>query len=472
MRKFSIVEFSVDHPKVVVAISVIITMLFMTQFTKIKTDTNPKNMLPATSDVRVWNDEVEKTFNLYEDTLVIGVVNEKGILNGGTLGRIQRITGEILRLKGVAATDVSSFTTIDNIEVENEDLKVSTLMAALPKNDKEIEHLRKILYENPLFVNRFISKDGKTTAIYVPLQKGANGKEIADAIRQIVRKEGGGEKYYVAGDPVARDTFGVDMFKLMGILAPIAGMVMFLVRYLMFRDMFLSIVLMMDAMISIVWSMGLLIGLGFPIHIMSSMAPVFLMAIATDSMHIFNEFYFRYKETGNKRAAIIETMGAVSKPVRSTALATAAGFAVLLFMNIVPVQVFGGLVAFGTIVLRILSFTFIPAMFTFVKEKKLEKIARSEEADTGKMSLFLKKLAGFGLRRPETVIGGLIFFLMAIAGVTQITVNNNLVEWFKKGSEVRVADTVINQVLGGTATGYYNGPQKLDNMLSYSKSRK
>jgi hypothetical protein len=121
-------------------------------------------------------------------------------------------------------------------------------------------------------------------------------------------------------------------------------MIMLVVRFLMFRDLFLSVTLMLDAMISIIWAMGLLIGLGFPVHIMSSMAPVFLMAIATDSMHIFNEFYFRYRESGDKRGAILATMQAVSRPVRNTALATAAGFAVLLFMNIVPVRVFGGVV--------------------------------------------------------------------------------------------------------------------------------
>lgn len=68
MRRFSLVEFSVDHPKLIVILSIIVTLAFMTQFTKIRTDTNPKNMLPATSDVRVWNDGVEKTFSLYEDT--------------------------------------------------------------------------------------------------------------------------------------------------------------------------------------------------------------------------------------------------------------------------------------------------------------------------------------------------------------------------------------------------------------------
>jgi predicted RND superfamily exporter protein len=455
MRKFSLVEFSVEHPKLVVVLTIVLSVIFMTQFPKIKTDTNPKNMLPATSDVRVWNDDVEKTFALYEDMIVLGIVNEKGILNRDTLGKIQRITDETLDIKGVAARDVSSFTTIDNVTVEAATLKVAPLMTAVPESDGDIEYLRKMLYENPLFINRIISEDGKTTAIYVPLEKGANGKEIADKIREILKKQKGDEKYYIAGDPVARDTFGAEMFKLMAVFAPIAGMVMFLVRYLMFRDIFLSIALMMDAMISIIWSMGLLIGLGFPIHIMSSMAPVFMMAIATDSIHIFNEFYFRYREKKDKKAAIIETMRAVSRPVRYTALATAAGFAVLLFMNIIPVKVFGGLVAFGTISLRILSFSFIPAMFTFVNEKSIEKIAQSEDIGLSKTSRFLKSLAGFGTNHSKTtVIVGVLLSAVAIVGISKTVVNNNLVEWFKKGSDVRVADAVINRALGGTSLAY------------------
>ncbi|MBI4827111.1 MAG: MMPL family transporter [Nitrospirae bacterium] len=455
MKKFSLVEFSVEHPKLIVLFTIIITLAFATQFTKIKTDTNPKSMLPETSDVRMWNDEVEKTFSLYEDMIVVGIVNEKGVLNKDTLGKVQRITDEILKLKGVAARDVNSFPTITNVTAEAGTLRVAPLMTEIPRDDAEMQKLHKMLFENPLFIDKIISKDGKTTAIYVPLEKGSNGKEIADEIKKILKKETGDEKYYVAGDPVARDTFGAEMFKLMAIFAPIAGMVMLLVRYLMFRDLFLSITLMMDAMVSIVWSMGLLIGLGYPIHIMSSMAPVFLMAIATDSMHIFNEFYFRYREKKDKKAAIIETMRAVSRPVRNTALATAVGFGVLLFMNIIPVQVFGGVVAFGTIVLRILSFSFIPAMFTFVKDEQIEKIAHAEDIGSSRTSSLLQKLASIGTHSPKaTVIVGLLLFAISIVGITKMNVNNNLVEWFKKDSDVRIADTVINSSLGGTSMAY------------------
>lgn len=455
MKKMSLVRFSIAHPGLVMLLVVAMTFAFATQFPKLKTDTNPKNMLPPTSDVRQWNDEVDKTFGLYEDTIVVGVVNDKGVLNPDTLTRIRDITQEIVKLKGVAARDVSSFTTIDNVTAEGDGLKVGPLLVDIPKTGAETAVLRKTLHENPLFLNRIISRDEKATAIYVPLDRGANGKEIADQVREIVRKQKGDERFYIAGDPVARDTFGAEMFKLMGIFSPIAGMIMFIAIYLMFRNLALAMSMMMVAMVSIVWTMGLLVGLGFPVHIMSSMGPVFLMAIATDSIHIFNEFYFRYRENRDKRAAIIETMNAVGRPVQYTALATAAGFAVLLFMHIVPVQVFGGLVVFGTLVLRLFSFTLIPAILTFVREEKIDKASSREDIAASRSARLLAALAGFGARRAgATVLAGLVLVAAAAAGMAQVTVNNNLVAWFKQGSEVRTADTVINQALGGTSLGY------------------
>src|SRR3970040_1986565 len=185
MRKFSLVEFSVVHPKLIVSLTIIFTLAFMTQFPRMRTDTNPKNMLPATSDVRDWNDEEDKTFALYEDMIVLGIAREQGILTSETLGRIDRITDELLKIKGVAARDVTSFPTITNVTSEAGTLKVAPLMAEVPKTDSDIRNLRKSLFENPLFVDRIISKDGRTTAIYVPLEKGANGKEVADRIREV-----------------------------------------------------------------------------------------------------------------------------------------------------------------------------------------------------------------------------------------------------------------------------------------------
>ena len=455
MKNLSLVEFSIKHPAIIFAISAIITIIFLTQFPKVTTDTNPKNMLPPDSGVRVLNDKVEKLFGLYEDTIVVGIVNEKGVLNADTLGKIRRITDAILYLDGVASRDVVSFSTIDDLTAEGDVLRVGPLMESPPSTEEELKDFKERLFSNPMFLDRVISGDATTTAIYVPLEKGANGKAVADRIREITAKEKGIETYHIAGDPVARDTFGSEMFKLMGVFSPIAGMIMFAAAYFMFRSFFLSVSIMIPALMIIIWSMGLLIGLGFPVHIMSSMAPVFLMAIATDSIHIFNEFSFRYREKNDKKAAIMATMESVGVPLIYSDITTAVGFASLLLANIIPVKVFGFGVAFGTMILLLSSFTLIPALLTLINVEKLKRASPGKNSEVNGSSRRMRALGSIGANSPKaTVAVGLVFFIAAVIGITRINVNNNMVSWFKKGSDMRIADTAMNESLGGTSLAY------------------
>jgi predicted RND superfamily exporter protein len=432
-----------------------LTLLSLLPLPRIRTDTNPKNMLPPTSPVRVRNAAVEQAFSLYEDIIVVEIQNDAGVLDPTTLDKIRRLTQAIMEIPSVATRDVTSFLTVTNVSAEGGTLRVGPLMPETPRTPADLASLRQALFGNPLFIDRIISRDGKTTAIYVPLEKAANGKVVADQIRSIVRRERGSERYYIAGDPVARDTFGAEMFSLMGLFSPIAGMVMFVAIYLMFRSLVLACTMMAVAMVAILWSVGGLVALGYPIHIMSSMSPVFLMAIATDSIHIFNEFSFRRQETGDRRSAVLATMDAVSRPVRYTALATAAGFGVLLFMGIIPVKVFGGLVAFGTIMLRVLSFSLIPAVLTLMPERAAGRSPGGDDPALGRGGRLLRRMAGIGTRRPgATLATAAVLLVLAAVGTSRIVVNNNMVEWFKSSSDIRVADRVINEALGGTSLGY------------------
>lgn len=448
-------EWAIRYPKVTIFLTLLITIAFLTQFPKIKIDTDPKNMLPLTSDVRVYNDKVEKWFSLHKDTIVVGIVNEKGIFNQATLKKVKRITDEILRIEGVVIRDVTSFTTVDNVISENGGLLVRPLMVEVPKTKAEMEAFKNSVLTNPILLNMLISKDMTTTAIYVPLENGANGKEIADKIRDISGRETGDEQYYIAGDPVARDTFGYEMFFQMAIFSPIAGGIMFLALYLMFRNLSLALSIMVVAMVSITWSMGLLIGSGFTVHIMSSMIPIFLMAISTDSIHIFNEFYFRFRESRDKKSAILDTMRVVGPPVRYTALATAVGFLVLVTMHIIPVRVFGFFVAFGTVVIRLMSFSFIPAVMMIVNEERLISASDREDEERNRVSLILRRLGKIGLYRSKgVVIVGLLLLLVALIGISRVNINNNMVSWFKENSEIRRADRIMNERLGGTSMAY------------------
>lgn len=437
-------EISLKRPWTVIIVTLIITLAFATQFPRMKTDTDPNNMLPETADVRVSNREVEQIFGLHKDMMAVGVVNESGIFNPQTVNRMARLTEEIRGIDGVAAPDVTSFL-------------VATNIATPPTgfSGDEITAMNGMVMGNPLMVGRFVSESGTTSAIYVPLNDGANGKEVADAIRQAVESEPTEDTFYVAGDPVARDTFGSEMFLQMGLFSPLAGLIMMLMLYLMFRNWPLTFSIMGVAMISIVWTLGALIGLGYPVHIMSSMIPVFLMAISTSSIHIFNEFYFCCGELNERRKAITKTMSVMGAPVAYTALVAAIGFSVLGIGDIIPVRVFGLFVAFGIAVITLLTFTFLPAVMVLMGEKTLHRAARRESPEGNRVTNLLGLAGRFTLKKRYAVLLiGLLLVGLSIWGITKIRVNNNMVAWFKGGSDIRVADKVINDNLGGSSLAY------------------
>src|SRR4030042_2743874 len=198
-----IVQLSIARPKMVVGAAILLTMLFASQLPKITTDTDPKHMLPITSPVRTYNDQVEREFELHPAVLVLGVVNDRGIVNKQTLTRISDLTSQIQRIPGVIVRDVTSFTTIDNVSVRGGELVVRPLLERVPQSEEELQSFRKKLFENPVFLNQIISSDAKATAIYIPIEPTANGKEIADRIRKLLPERPNGDKFYLAGYPVS-----------------------------------------------------------------------------------------------------------------------------------------------------------------------------------------------------------------------------------------------------------------------------
>lgn len=433
----------VDRPWLTILICVGIAMLFGAAFPWAKIDTNPKNMLPPDSAVRVWNDQVNQRFGLHEDTIVVAIQPDNGVLNTESLKKLQQFSSDVLGLQGIVKGDVTSLYTVDNVTASGDSLRIAPLLATAPTGAEGVQALRKQLFEGTLFVDRLISRDEKTTAVYVPLEKGADGAKLATAIREAALKSFTPQQIYITGDPVARDLFGAEMFKLMGLFAPIAGALMMGLMFWMFRSWWLAGVMMLTAMVSIMVAMGAGIALGFPVHIMSSMAPVFLMAIATDSIHIFNEFFQRYRPGMNRAEVVRQTISAVSRPVRYTALATALGFAVLLFMTIVPVKVFGGIIVLGTVVLRLLSFYLVPACLMLVP---LPPVQTHDDV----LSRLTGWVSTWAVRASNVTIGiAVLLMLFSVWGASKSVVDNNMLRWFKEGSEVRQADALFSREMGG-----------------------
>jgi predicted RND superfamily exporter protein len=448
---------SIDHPKAVIVVSLIITALFSYLATGIKIDTDPENMLSADSYVRKFHHEVKERFSL-SDFIVLGITDEDTVFNKETLKRVADITDEILEIEGVVADDVLSPTTTNNVVLEGDTLVVRKIMPSPPEDKAGIDKLKHELAGNPMFENLMISEDRKALAIFIPIEKKDISFVVATKIENIANKHLDSESHYVTGLPVAEDTFGYSMFMQMGISAPLAAIVIFVIMLYFFRKASLVSAPMVIALMSIIWTMGLLIGVGFTVHIMSSMIPIFLMPISVvDSVHVLSEFHDNFPKFNNKRDTIIHIMDELSMPMLYTSLTSAAGFASLSFTPIPPVRVFGLFVSFGIAIAWLLTIMFVPAYITLtVSEESLKK--KYGEVEEGKSSWLLNALKSLEIfvygNGKKILFATLVIALISVYGITKINVNDNPVNWFEKEHKIRIADKVLNEHMGGTYIPY------------------
>lgn len=443
-----LVEFSVNKPKTVVILILILTAIFAVQFPRIIIDTDPENMLRKDEPIRVFHQNIKRDFNINE-LIVLGIVREDGIFHKDSLERIKRITDEILNIKGVISDDVISLSVTNNVVAKDEVLNVRPPMVDVPETDEDIERLRKEVLDNPLFIDRLVSSDEKGAVIYVPIESKDIAHKVGEEIKAIYQKENGSEKYYMAGLPIAEDTFGYEMFLQMAVVAPMAGGLLMIVLFIIFRRFFLIIPPMIVAMLSVIWTMGSMIGLGFTVHIMSSMIPVFLMPIAIcSSVHILSDFCERIPKLKDRKMTILSVFDTLIKPIFFATATTAIGFSMLALADIPPVRVFGLFVASGVMIAWLLSMTLIPSALMLIKEKKPIQLEKEG-------SPILGAVGRFSLGKSKIVVTVMAFLIViAIYGVTTLVVNDNPVKWFKKHHPIRIADAELNKLIGGTYISY------------------
>ncbi len=449
--KHFIIKFSMNHPRIIIAAVVLLTVIAGLQFPKINIDTDPKNMLRQDEHVRVFHEEMKEAFNL-NDMLVLGIFDNRGVFNETTVPRILAITEEIKDLDGVIVDDIMAIGEVDDITSEGGTIRVHPLVESVPENAEQGLDLKFAIERNPILRNKLASLDGKLAGIYIPIEDNSMSFRLSREIEEIASRHLDREDFYVAGLPVAEDTFGAEMFRQMGVSAPLAGLIIGLLLLFFFRKLIVVFAPMALAMVTVVWTMGLLIGTGHTVHIMSSMIPIFLFPIAVlNSIHILSSFHERYQKYKHMKTTILHTMEELFSPMLFTSLTTVVGFLSLALTPIPPVQVFGIFVSFGIASAWLLSMTFLPAYASLLPRSSLKNFGITEEGDDSIMARILPFVQRWATGRARLVAAATVVALVISAvGISRIVVNDNPVNWFKKSHPLRIADTVMNDHMGGT----------------------
>ena len=450
-----VTAFSIERPRWVFAILLLICSIATFQIPSIKVDTDPENMLPHDQADRLYHDQVKAKFSLY-DMVVVGLVDDHSIYRPERLADLHRLSDAIAAMDGVIVQDLMALDRVDNISQAGPGtIRFEWMMKSAPTTQEQAEAIQSSVARLPLLNNTLVSADGKATAIYVPVVSKAESYRLSQQIQAVIDTLETPQNYYIAGLPVAEDTFGVEMFLQMAVSAPLAGLMIFILMWLFFRSLLLVSAAMLVAMASVIITMGLLIGQGYTVHIMSSMIPIFLMPIAVvDSVHILSEFADRYRPGDDPRAALKEVVGHLFTPMLYTSVTSAVGFASLAFTPIPPVQIFGLHVAFGILLAFVVTVTLVPAFIVSLKPARLAALKdyRLDRSEQG--GVLGRILDGAGKFSRQQARGLILFFsalvVVSVWGVSQIQINDNPVRWFKEDHRLRVADRVMNEHFPGT----------------------
>ncbi len=451
-----LVNFSLTHPRRLFALVLAVTLALGLQIARIQVDTDPENMLSATQPDRLVHQAIKTRFNL-SDMIVLGIVSPTRIYTPETLALIDTLSRAIIAIDGVVGTDLMSLSRVDNIiRSAPGEIRFSWMLDPMPQTAAASDAVAQAVQRLPLLHNTLVSEDARAAAIYIPVVEKSQSHRIATAVRALLPADTDLE-FHITGLPVAEDTFGIEMFVQMAISAPLAALTIYVLMLFFFRSPALVAAPMVMAMVVVIVTMGLLIGTGHTVHIMSSMIPIFLMPVAVvDSVHILSEFSDRFRPGDNVRDKIKTVLGHLFTPMWFTSLTSAIGFASLALTPIPPVQVFGLFVAFGILLAFLLTVTFIPAWIVSLSPTQLARLTqrRTHDASTasrGTLGKALAAMGAFSMRHAKWVLlitGASL--LASYYGMRQIQINDNPVRWFEPEHEIRVADRVLNSHFAGT----------------------
>ena len=426
-----------------------------------------------------------------QDFLAVTYSPKEALLSDKTITKVAQLQSDLERIEGVdSVVSILNVPLLESPPVSVKELAGNIQTLQSPTVDKKLAHVE--FRTSPLYRDLFVSKDLKTTAlfIYLPVDKvyqdlrlrrnqlrekqaadSLSEKESAEfkkikaqfrhyhdkirknehqtiiAIRAVMDKYRQGGELFLGGVTMISDdliSFVKSDLKIFGL-----GVFCFLIITLgiIFKKLRWILLPMLCCVLSALTMIGLLGLFGWEVTVISSnfvsLQLIITMAIAIHLIVRYRELLFNNPE-GDNRTLILDTVRLKMQPCLYAALTTIAGFGSLIFCNIRPVITFGWMMTAGIITSLILTFLLFPTLMTLMKKET------PQVAQNSRLSL-LPVLARFTEMHGTFILAAsVVILVLSSIGISMLEVENSFIDYFKESTEIYRGMKVIDQKLGGT----------------------
>lgn len=452
MTKF--ILWSRDHPWIVIILMILATAFFAYHAKDIRIDASAEGMMIEHDTDRAYYEEMAKIFG--SDNITVVYIRDKHLFTHAKLKAIENVAYNLEKIPGV--NRVESLFNATNFKSEKGILQTNPLLDWIPKDPAVLEQIRKDALRNPLLNKTLITPDGKGMALVVMADRKSKDRKfnirLADDIdRGIAPLEGRVDQVFQVGAPMMRRQLSSSMINDQKKLMPLAVCVLLLMLIIGIRTANGAIVPMITGGLSIVWTLGYMAFTGIPLNVLTIIIPALLVVVgSTEDMHMVAGYLEGLEHTGDRSKAIEFFARRLGLAVLLTAFSTYLGFFSIVLNDIALLKQFGWASSFGFLVNPLITFSVIPVYLRFLGERKLPK--RLENKQGERAEDFFQKLAAIITRliTKHKRIVLWVSFLMTVAlaaGAFKIRVDNDLLGYFKPGSDIRVRSRQLYEELSG-----------------------
>ncbi len=367
-----IAGFHYKHPLLIVAITLILTVILAFGISNIKMgETSSKSILPeGLESIKVMN-EISNEFQGSTNTLTIAVYieqpqetneNEKiDVRNFAVLEYMDKISNLIKKEKNV-----------DNVNSIVELIKQNN-NGKIPKDNKKIKEILNNIDKS--YLDKYISKDYEISKITVQTstdkieEKKALLKEIRKILEENKKPEGINANVIgmmAISDEISKsmgsDTVKTSEIALIGILLTVC-IAFVSIRY--------GLSTLLPVTFGVIWTFGIMGYSNFEMSVVSVSGASIMLGLGVDfGIQLTNRFRQEIKNN-NLKMAMENTLVGVGKPILTTGTAATIGFSVLLLSTLPVLHGLGILLVVGVISCVIATFLLLPSVL--ILEEKFRK---------------------------------------------------------------------------------------------------
>ncbi|MDY6933287.1 MAG: MMPL family transporter [Spirochaetota bacterium] len=394
------------------------------------------------TSMEVWFLDGDPSFNYYhnfvrefgnDEFIYIVYRTKQGIFNLDSLSKTKRLVEDLEEIPYVEK--VNAITNIELTEGSvNGDLNVYSLMNEFPSSQVEANSLMHKIMDKPLYVNSYISEDSNFAAILCELENKAKDDptynvNIATSLERILSKLDYEDfRFWPVGEPISNFEFYKIVIKDGIIINTIAYFLIFLLLVLFFRQAKVIGGIFLVTIFSLVFVVGIMKIIDFPITALSVITPSLILAIGVaTSIHLITEYHSHVKSGYTNRTSIIKAVSMVGFPCLFTSLTTAVGFASVTISPISILREYGWSIVVGVLVVFVFSFSILLVILTFKKEKTGRKFNGGKvNKGNGLIDWMLPRIASLNKRYYiRILIISAIVSIICSYGITKLQVNSS-----------------------------------------------